>query len=138
MRINLHKSNLICIFAPDFKLKSVFMIEKTHVVSVNFGLHTNAQFDASFLQGEDAQHFSYFRVSSDGRPVESIGLVTVDLEKQRIGFLYDIFEVMGDLQDMKKVGDNYHFKCVTDFSRIDVYVCDPDEWTAKGESIFYS
>lgn len=112
------------------------MVNSNKFISLQFGRHTLAEFNASILQTEDAQHKTYYRVAENGRPMASTGTIYVDEENAKAGFLYDIMEVIMDIKEKTEIGDNIHYKCATDFGRVDIYICNPDDWKKDGEQIF--
>ena len=111
-------------------------METDYHVSVNFGLHTSAQFDATLMPESDEQNLTFFRINENVLAVENACLISVNMQKNRVGIVYDCFECFCEIQDTKKVDDNYYFKCATDFCDVEIYICTIKTWKQYGQSIF--
>lgn len=111
-------------------------MEFTHIVKVSFGLQTSVEFTAANMETSGEKYLSFFRVEEDGTILSTQGAICVNLETNKIVFSYDVFDFNFDIHKMKQVDDNYHFTCVNDLSRVDVYICEYNRWVEEEEGIF--
>lgn len=111
------------------------MEENIYVVSVRIGLQMKFQFEGIMLDFDDL-HFTFGECNENYTPKFNGDVLVLDFEKMAVALNSNHFSMAMDIQSHKKVGDNYHFKCATDLSRVDVYICEKLLWEEKHEAIF--
>lgn len=110
----------------------------SHNVLIEFGLQTSIEFTAVSMEGSGEGCMSFCRFEDDGIYRSTSGMVFANLNKQTIAFSYDIFDVKLDITEMKKVDNSYHFKCVNDLLRVDVYIVEYEKWIESDKDLFIS
>jgi hypothetical protein len=110
----------------------------SHNVLIEFGLQTAIEFTSVQMDGSGEGCMSFCRFEDEGAYLASKGMVFVNLNKQSIAFSYDIFDIKLDITEMKKVDNSYHFKCVNDLLRVDVYIVEYEKWDEFGKELFIS
>lgn len=113
------------------------MDSKKFIVCVKFGLQMSLEFEAVLSAEESKEGVGYVAIK-DGVPYSEGGVVHISKHLGRIAIAYLGFKVLLDVVQQKTVDDNHHFKCVTDLSRVDVYICESDKWKESGETLFFS
>ena len=132
----MYESNKSSIFAENFK--DTLMEEGIFTVCVKIGLQMKFEFDGTLLSyNPESNVFTFAECDDDLIPVKNGDMVVLNMEKRTAAFSCGHLSIASDVVDYKKVGDNYQCKCVTDLSRVDVYVCQKSLWLDKGETIFF-
>lgn len=110
----------------------------SHNVLIEFGLQTSIEFTAIEMECSGEQCMTFCRYEDEHIYMSTQGMVFVNLGNQTISFSYDIFDIKLDIIEMKKVDNSYHFKCVNDLLRIDIYIAEYEKWVELDRELFIS
>lgn len=113
------------------------MEPKRFTVCVKIGLQMSLEFEAIMSPEESSDGIGYVAIKDD-MPCADRGVVRFNNNLSRIAVYYLGFKIFLDVVQQKTVGNCHHFKCVTDLSRVDVYICDSEKWKESGEELFFS
>lgn len=109
-----------------------------YVVNIRIGLQMKFEFEGVLLSyDEDHNKFTFGECDEYYAPKKDGDVLVLDFGKRSVAFNSQHFSMAMDILAHKKVGDNYHFKCATDISRVDVYICEKSLWKEKQEAIFF-
>lgn len=113
------------------------MTEKFYLVVVKLGLQTTIRFRVQMKEEDVLGTKLFVECDREGIVNPHGGLVAIESNLRRITMSYNAITVKLDVMKTKEVDDNYHFKCVTDLFRADVYICEECLWRQKEEAIFF-
>jgi hypothetical protein len=110
----------------------------SHNVLIEFGLQTAIEFTAVQMECSGENCTSFCRYEDEGIYLATQGMVFINLDKQSIVYSYDVLNIKLDIVQMKKVDNSYHFKCVNDLLRVDVYIVEYEKWIESDKDLFIS
>lgn len=117
---------------------TIIAMTYSHNVLIEFGLCTAIEFTAVQMDCSGENCLSFCRYEDDGRYLATQGMIFINLNNQSIAFSYDALDIKLDITKMKKVDNSYHFKCVNDLLRVDIYIADYEKWCEYNKELFIS
>ena len=113
------------------------MEDVTYIMSIRIGLQMKFEFEGTLIDFDKEKNTFSFEESEDMIPKKGGDIVVIDLNRRSVAFSSHHFSMVMDIVAYKEVDGNFHYRCATDISRVDVYICKKALWLEKKETIFF-